>query len=1199
MEKYRSVHHSILEVMFNKNTTIRSNMRNVGRPDDEKATGDKSKLGKQGEILTKVVEDMATKQVAQPDQQIGDQNLDDAKVMNGGVTRVDLKPVTDDKIDSESDDDKKGVRERNKQNKMINQKGAPAMKEERNIFTASELARLDRIVDHIEEDSYSTDFSKKRAEELKAQENPAATTPSTPKPVATTPSTSKKKDDEDKSTSEREGSRGLNEPTKSVATHIKDFVTGDSPGNEWVKKNMAAPADKTVNDWESKLDRFNPFLSKGHRDKETGQHIPDDDADKINAKDITLNVAQMVPHPVVSGVASAISAARDVKRGNYSSALTNVAGAVLTPLGMLKGAKAVANAPNAIKNTVNTTHKVVDRTNTAGNLTPLVRDASTGELQNDMIKPAIKHVKDAAEFTKNNPKQAAVNVVDAGIKGAQAVGDAIAKAPADFNYAKKQWKDFKVKPANESLFSDRELQAIEDILSEALKAKSKSPGAGDPKDPKVKTPEQIAKDNAEAQTARDTQTTRDATEPKPDPNDKTGDGGGKKPEPNEPKPEGFGDPKNEPKNEPKPDNVKDEKGGHGGKIGGAVAALVGIGAYNAMDNPASSRAPITPPDIDRTRPAGVGFGQSSGQHPADRLDPRSMALRQGAFDQLTKQATGKNPVKPADDDEDTRIHYRDPGNGGPIVKLGTKKEAGKGLYGDENGRFDKMPGDTTRFFSTADPTKKTQKEQYMKVPNLNPMMQSDKSFGVSSSLVEAAKAVMMEKLKGNQDKIDANHNGKIDADDFKKLRHEKGESKSQEKKEMDEALDPVGKEDADVNNDGKVNKSDKYLKNRRDVVSSKIKNESVAYRIRDLIEAKRAKKLEMEAGGPGEDWPEGTKPGDKPSGVATGGASETPPPAAEKKPEPKPEPSMQPPPSNDSRVRANLAKDTSKPNTRGDDDSPDGPPPKMTTPPPVAQTGSSNDRLSGDSAGSAQASKTGLGKQSSNAEQERSDEKIIAKPERSAGEQERSDDKVTAAGKAAAQQTATQRSERDDEKKIGATDTGAAKPASNRAAEMGNDSRSQAKPTDMAAGRAAERGAAPKPAAPKPAPQAAKPAAKPGAAPEAKPEGGNWFTRTFGAKPNGPAPVAGADTDNQSALSSFRQQQDKPAPAAAPAPAATAARAAPTGGNRPAPTPPARPAAAAAPANRGPADQGDRVAAAAAQMKKKQAVSGNINNNVG
>jgi hypothetical protein len=1180
--------------MFNKNTTIRSNMRNVGRPDDEKATSDKSKLGKQGEILTKVVEDMATKRVGPPEQEMGDQNLDDAKVMNGGVTRVDLKPVTDDKIDSESDEDKKGVRERNKQNKMINQKGAPAMKEERNIFTASELARLDRIVDHIEEDSYSTDFSKKRAEELKAQENPAATTP---KPVATTPPSSKKKDVEDQSTGEREGSRGLNEPTKSVATHIKDFVTGDSPGNEWVKKNMAAPADKTVNDWESKLDRFNPFLSKGHRNKETGEHIPDDDADKINAKDITLNVAQMVPHPVVSGVASAISAARDVKRGNYSSALTNVAGAIVTPLGMLKGAKAVANAPKAIKNTVDTTHKVVDRTNAAGNLTPLARDFSTGELQNDMIKPAIKHVKDAAEFTKNNPKQAAVNVVDAGIKGAVAVGDAIAKAPADFNYAKKQWKDFKVKPANESLFSDRELQAIEDILSEALR-KVKSPGAGDVKG---KT-EKDAKAEADRAIQDQKNTTRDATDEPKDPNDKTG-GDGKKPDPNEPKPEGFGDPKNEPKppkepeKTPKPDDVK---GGHGGKIAGAVAALAGIGAYNAMDNSASSRAPITPPDIDRTRPAGVGFGQSSGQHPADRLDPRSMSLRQGAFDQLTKQATGKNPVKPADDDEDTRIHYRDPGNGGPIVKLGTKKEAGKGLYGDENGRFDKMPGDTTRFFSQPDLSKKTQKEQYMKVPNLNPMMQSDKSFGVSSSLVEAAKAVMMEKLKGNQDKIDANHNGKIDADDFKKLRGNK---------DMDEALDPVGKEDADVNNDGKVDKSDGYLKNRRKVVSSKIKNESVAYRIRDLIEAKRAKKLEMEAGGesqdPGDrvpsedekpkkpdtnqvptsgisDFPSGTTDDQKPSGVGTRGAGETPPPPA--KPEPKtggagilglnkPDPNKVRP--GQQKPAGNVGDGVGSEKAKGY--SGDG--------------GDGGGAMNRPALGQQQsASKVDMSR--SAGENERSDDKMTdagrAQQKVAAGvaaqRNDDADEKMTTAGKAAAQSSATARAERDDEKKIGATDTGAAKPASNRAAEMGNDSRSQAKP---AVDKNVPTGGAPKPA-PRPTPQAAKPAAKPGAAPEAKPEGGNWFTRTFGATPKGPAPVAGADIDNQSALSSFRQQQDKPAPAAAPAPAATAARAAPTSGNRPAPTPPARPAAAG---------QGDTVAQAAAQMKKKpQPAVGNRQN---
>ena len=43
---------------------------------------------------------------------------------------------------------------------------------------------------------------------------------------------------------------------------------------------------------------------------------------------------------------------------------------------------------------------------------------------------------------------------------------------------------------------------------------------------------------------------------------------------------------------------------------------------------------------------------------------------------------------------------------------------------------------------------------------------------VSQSLAEAAKKCMGEELKGNQHKIDANKNGKIDAEDFKKLRNE-------------------------------------------------------------------------------------------------------------------------------------------------------------------------------------------------------------------------------------------------------------------------------------------------------------------------------------------------------------------------------------------------------------------------------------------
>ncbi len=42
--------------------------------------------------------------------------------------------------------------------------------------------------------------------------------------------------------------------------------------------------------------------------------------------------------------------------------------------------------------------------------------------------------------------------------------------------------------------------------------------------------------------------------------------------------------------------------------------------------------------------------------------------------------------------------------------------------------------------------------------------------------------------------------------------------------DIDEALDPVGKEDGDVDNDGDEDESDSYLKNRRDVVSKAVKS---------------------------------------------------------------------------------------------------------------------------------------------------------------------------------------------------------------------------------------------------------------------------------------------------------------------------------------------------------------------------------------
>ena len=38
-----------------------------------------------------------------------------------------------------------------------------------------------------------------------------------------------------------------------------------------------------------------------------------------------------------------------------------------------------------------------------------------------------------------------------------------------------------------------------------------------------------------------------------------------------------------------------------------------------------------------------------------------------------------------------------------------------------------------------------------------------------------------------------------------------------------EALDPVGKEDDDINNDGKVDKTDKYLANKRKAIAKSLK----------------------------------------------------------------------------------------------------------------------------------------------------------------------------------------------------------------------------------------------------------------------------------------------------------------------------------------------------------------------------------------
>jgi len=55
-------------------------------------------------------------------------------------------------------------------------------------------------------------------------------------------------------------------------------------------------------------------------------------------------------------------------------------------------------------------------------------------------------------------------------------------------------------------------------------------------------------------------------------------------------------------------------------------------------------------------------------------------------------------------------------------------------------------------------------------------------------------------------------------------------------------LDSVGKEDSDVNNDGKVDSTDKYLKHRRDVISKNVKEEKFEGYKKDNEEDKKLAK---------------------------------------------------------------------------------------------------------------------------------------------------------------------------------------------------------------------------------------------------------------------------------------------------------------------------------------------------------------------
>ena len=114
-----------------KNTTERKKVENVGRPEDDNKNPESSKLAKQGEIKTKIIDEDAVGYESKASKNKPNEvDKKDAKEIKGGKTEVELDPKTDDKVGDESDETDKSKKARNKVNKEIGAKGAGDVKEE-------------------------------------------------------------------------------------------------------------------------------------------------------------------------------------------------------------------------------------------------------------------------------------------------------------------------------------------------------------------------------------------------------------------------------------------------------------------------------------------------------------------------------------------------------------------------------------------------------------------------------------------------------------------------------------------------------------------------------------------------------------------------------------------------------------------------------------------------------------------------------------------------------------------------------------------------------------------------------------------------------------------------------------------------------------------------------------------------------------
>lgn len=828
MSNFKSIESIFRKMHEDRGTEARRKVPAVGRPDTAKdPTDEKSTLYKQGQIKTKIIDEAGTPVRTA-------QDLDDKGEVKGGVTQVDLNPQTDDRIENESAQDKLSQKATRKANKTI------GVKED----FQSDARALGKKIDN-------SDIVRKTSDALKK--------------------------------------------AKETASDVAGKV-GTAAGDAYTKAKYNVG---------SALDKVNPLLSPGgHRDPKTGDYEPSDPSAKYSlTHDLPVDVASMAP--VVGAPASAYAAKRSLGRGEYGTAALDAAGAIAPPLKALGAPSMAAKIQKArtagyigsagadLATTNDDENNKKPRNEEATLFTPEELER-LGNIEKNIAEGS------KLDLITKAAKEAAKEGGEVLSKGKEAVKDLFTKKP-DLSGLEKQIKDLKAGekanvPATTAKSAEKASPstAIKNVEGEGSKLKapeaeappSKSvpntgtqkgevipPSAKAPSGPKaadvtdlpvkdvpkvppappsgpkvgITTPLTRGIEGVRNRGLRDRLATAKkgalgtaaavaglaasdtGVTPKIDTDTKTNTstdtdtGAGTKPEINIP-PSIKSTPKADvtPKTETPPENI--------------VKDIPRITNPEVTGPKHHFRPPPAPPMVTPPPPPDV----------TPPTPPPPPSIRTPIPPGPKPTPTPKPTPSKSSSSEDDKVYYRDPGDGGPVVRLGTAKEAGKGLYQPSHGDKTTMYGihgekpeagtlkaftkpewknnpqdpakahavtsggeykggveadkfkDTTnkKGFGGPNPQKpvdlpiykKSAKNESVQMPGAaNPMMKSDRTLGMSQSIIEAARSIMEKKL------------------------------------------DAVGKEDSDVNNDGKVDGTDKYLKHRRDVISKKIAKEEVEF----------------------------------------------------------------------------------------------------------------------------------------------------------------------------------------------------------------------------------------------------------------------------------------------------------------------------------------------------------------------------------